>query len=73
MNFMLTLLILYKVGYYSEEDFAYVSIKIFYKYILIIRKLQLDYILDLSGIRRVWVLRISILPIYFLSNIFVWK
>ena len=45
MNFMLTLLILYKVGYYSEEDFAYVSIKIFYKYILIVRKLQLDYIL----------------------------
>ena len=46
MNFMLTLLKLYKAGYYFEEDFAYVSIEKFYKYILIARKLQLDYILE---------------------------
>ena len=46
MNFMFTLLKLYKAGYYFEEDFAYVSIEKFYKYILIARKLQLDYILE---------------------------
>jgi hypothetical protein len=54
MNFMLTLLILYKAGYYSEEDFAYVSIEIFYKYTLFARKLQLDYMLEPAGTRGVW-------------------
>ena len=51
MNFMLTLLILYKAGYYSE----YVSIEIFYKYILVVRKFQINYILEPVRIRSVWV------------------
>ena len=64
MNFLLTL-ILYKAGYYFEEDFAYVSIEKFYKYILIARKLQLDYILEPAGIRTVWFREYQFYPFIF--------
>ena len=54
LNYLCFLYILYKVGMYSDDDFPYVALNIFYKYIVFMRKLQINYILEPAGARGVW-------------------
>jgi serine/threonine-protein phosphatase 2A activator len=54
LNFFCVLLILYKSGVYTENDFPYLIFKILYKYVLFVRKLQVDYMLEPAGARGVW-------------------
>ena len=54
LNFFCFLLILYKSRVYSEEDFPYLIFKILFKYVLFVRKLQVDYMLEPAGARGVW-------------------
>ena len=54
LNFFCFLLILYKSGVFTEKDFPYLIFKILYKYVLFVRKLQVDYMLEPAGARGVW-------------------
>ena len=54
LNYFCFLLILYRAGMYSEEDFPYLVLDIFYKYIIFMRKLQINYVLEPAGARGVW-------------------
>ena len=54
LNFFCFLLILYKSGVFGEKDFPYLIFKILYKYVLFVRKLQVDYMLEPAGARGVW-------------------
>ena len=54
LNFLCFLYILYKAGLYTSDDFSYLALNIFYKYILFMRKLQTNYILEPAGARGVW-------------------
>ena len=54
LNFFCFLLILYKSRVYTEKDFPYLIFKILFKYVLFVRKLQVDYMLEPAGARGVW-------------------
>ena len=54
LNYLLFLLLLYKTKYYTKEDFPYLILNIFYRYVLFVRKLQQDYLLEPAGTRGVW-------------------
>ena len=54
LNYLLFLYILYKVDYYKKEDFPYLVLSVFYRYVLFVRKLQQDYLLEPAGTRGVW-------------------
>jgi len=54
LNFFCFLLILYKSKVYTEKDFPYLIFKILFKYVLFVRKLQVDYMLEPAGARGVW-------------------
>jgi len=54
LNFFCVLLILYKSGVYTEKDFPYLIFKILFRYVLFVRKLQVDYMLEPAGARGVW-------------------
>ena len=54
LNYLCFLYILYKAEMYTSDDFSYLALNIFYKYILFMRKLQINYILEPAGARGVW-------------------
>ena len=54
LNFFCMLLILYKSRVYTNKDFPYLIFKILYRYVLFVRKLQVDYMLEPAGARGVW-------------------
>ena len=54
LNYLCFLYILYKAGMYTSDDFPYLALNIFYRYILFMRKLQSNYILEPAGARGVW-------------------
>ena len=54
LNYLCFLYILYKAERYNEDDFPYLALNIFYKYILFMRKLQTNYVLEPAGARGVW-------------------
>jgi len=51
LNFFCVLLILYKSKVYSKKDFPFL---ILYRYVLFVRKLQVEYMLEPAGARGVW-------------------
>ena len=54
LNYLCFLYVLYKAEMYNEDDFPYLALNIFYKYILFMRKLQTNYVLEPAGARGVW-------------------
>lgn len=54
LNYFCFLLILYKSGMYNEEDFPYLILYVLYNYVLFVRKLQVEYILEPAGTRGAW-------------------
>ena len=54
LNFFCMLLILYKSRVYTNKDFPYLIFKILYRYVLFVRKLQVEYMLEPAGARGVW-------------------
>ena len=54
LNFFCVLLILYKSKVYSKKDFPFLIFKILYRYVLFVRKLQVEYMLEPAGARGVW-------------------
>jgi serine/threonine-protein phosphatase 2A activator len=54
LNFLCILLILYKTGYFNEEEFAGVVHHLFYSYIFLVRNLQITYKLEPAGAHGVW-------------------
>ena len=54
LNFLCILLILFKTGYFSEEDFPGVVHHLFYPYIFLVRNLQITYKLEPAGAHGVW-------------------
>ena len=54
LNFFCMLLILYKSGVYTKKDFPYLIFKILLRYVLFVRKLQVEYMLEPAGARGVW-------------------
>jgi len=66
MNFSVLLYCLYKVGALKSEDFPAVVLKVFVKYLDVMRKLQLTYWLEPAGSKGVWALDdYQFLPFYF--------
>lgn len=54
LNFICILLILFETGYYKIEEFASVVHHIFFKYLLLVRNLQVTYRLEPAGAHGVW-------------------
>ena len=54
MNFLVFLYCLYWISIYSKEDLQGVALKIFNKYLLVMRKLQIIYNLEPAGSHGVW-------------------
>jgi len=54
LNYLCFLFILYKADMYTSDDFPYLALNIFFRYILFMRKLQNNYILEPAGARGVW-------------------
>ena len=54
LNYLCFLFILYKAGMYTSDDFPFLALNVFYKYIIFMRKLQINYILEPAGARGVW-------------------
>ncbi len=54
LNYLCFLYILYKAGMYTSDDFPYLALNIFYRYIVFMRKLQINYVLEPAGARGVW-------------------
>ncbi len=54
LNFLVFLYILYRIGYYAKEHFSAVVNVTFAKYIKLMRKLQLTYMLEPAGSHGVW-------------------
>ena len=54
LNFVVTLLCLFKLGVYKQEDFKSVINVIFQKYMTLMRKIQLIYVLEPAGSHGVW-------------------
>ena len=56
LNFMCFLYILYIADLYTNEEFPFFALNIFYKYVIFIHKLQTNYVLEPAGARGVLVL-----------------
>ena len=56
LNFMCFLYILYIADLYTNEEFPFLALNIFYKYVIFIHKLQTNYVLEPAGARGVLVL-----------------
>ena len=54
LNYLCFLYVLYKAGLYSEDDFPYLALNTFFKYVVFMRKLQTNYVLEPAGARGVW-------------------
>ena len=54
LNYLCFLYVLYKAGLYTEEDFPFLALNTFFKYIIFMRKLQTNYVLEPAGARGVW-------------------
>ena len=54
MNFVVFLLCLFKLGIYTPDDFNCVVYVVFQKYLLLMRKTQLQYFLEPAGSHGVW-------------------
>ena len=54
LNYLCFLYVLYKAGLYTENDFPFLSLNVFFKYIIFMRKLQTNYVLEPAGARGVW-------------------
>mgnify|MGYP002627246664 FL=1 len=54
LNYLCFLYVLYKAGLYTEDDFPFLSLNIFFKYVVFMRKLQTNYVLEPAGARGVW-------------------
>ena len=54
LNFLCFLLVLFCTGYYKESDFSSVVVHVFFKYILFVRKIQMNYQLEPAGAHGVW-------------------
>ena len=54
LNFFCCLLILYKSNMFTEKDFPYLALHVLFRYVLFMRKLQIQYILEPAGARGVW-------------------
>ena len=54
LNYLCFLFVLFKAGMYTSEDFPFLALNVFYKYIVFMRKLQINYILEPAGARGVW-------------------
>ena len=54
LNYLCFLYVLYKAGLYTPDDFPCLALNIFYNYVLFMRKLQINYILEPAGARGVW-------------------
>ena len=54
LNYLCFLFVLYKAGMYTEEDLPYLALNVFYKYVVFMRKLQINYLLEPAGARGVW-------------------
>ena len=54
LNFLCFLYVLYKAGLYSEDDFPFLALNTFFKYVVFMRKLQTNYVLEPAGARGVW-------------------
>lgn len=54
LNFVVFLLCLFKVGVYTADEFASVINKVFQRYLVLMRKIQLIYVLEPAGSHGVW-------------------
>ena len=54
LNFLCILMILFYTQYYKEEDFSSIVLHVFFKYILLVRKIQVTYQLEPAGAHGVW-------------------
>ena len=54
LNYLCFLYVLYKAGLYNENDFPFLALNIFFKYVIFMRKLQTNYVLEPAGARGVW-------------------
>jgi len=54
MNFLVVLFCFYWMGIFAKTDFEGVALKIFQKYLVLMRKLQLTYSLEPAGSHGVW-------------------
>ena len=54
LNFLCFLFVLYKADLYTENDFPFLALNIFFKYVIFMRKLQTNYVLEPAGARGVW-------------------
>ena len=54
LNFLCILLILFQTGYYTEDDFSYVVLVVFFDYILLVRTIQKTYNQEPAGAHGVW-------------------
>jgi serine/threonine-protein phosphatase 2A activator len=54
LNFVAFLLCLFKLGLFKQEDFKSLINKVFQRYLLLMRKIQLIYVLEPAGSHGVW-------------------
>ena len=54
LNYLCFLYVLYKAGLFTEDDFPYLALNTFFKYVIFMRKLQTNYVLEPAGARGVW-------------------
>lgn len=54
LNFVVFLLCLFKLQIYKPEDFEAVINKVFQRYLVLMRKVQLVYVLEPAGSHGVW-------------------
>lgn len=54
LNFVVFLLCLFKLGVYKLEDMKSVINKVFQRYLILMRKIQLTYVLEPAGSHGVW-------------------
>ena len=54
LSYLCFLYVLYKAGLYTENDFPFLSLNVFFKYVIFMRKLQTNYVLEPAGARGVW-------------------
>ncbi|KAJ1605878.1 phosphotyrosyl phosphatase activator protein-related [Cryptosporidium canis] len=54
LNFILFLMCIYRLGVFQTRDFPDIILVVFYRYILLMRKLQSIYLLEPAGSRGVW-------------------